>query len=50
MLLDFLGETAAGAALLRAVEASVADPATRTADLGGRASTAEAGAAVRAAL
>ena len=50
MLLDFVGETAAGGALLRAVEASVADPATRTPDLGGSASTAEAGAAVRAAL
>ncbi len=50
MLLEFLGEAEAGAALLRAVEASVADSATRTADLGGSASTAEAGAAVRAAL
>ena len=50
MLLDFLGEAAAGAALLGAVEAAVADPATRTPDLGGTATTAEAGAAVRAAL
>ena len=50
MLLDFLGEADAGAALLGAVEASVADGATRTADLGGSASTVEAGAAVRAAL
>jgi tartrate dehydrogenase/decarboxylase/D-malate dehydrogenase len=50
MLLDFLGETDAGAALLRAVETTIADPATRTPDLGGTATTAETGAAVRAAL
>jgi tartrate dehydrogenase/decarboxylase / D-malate dehydrogenase len=50
MLLDFLGETDAGAALLRAVETTIADPGTRTPDLGGTATTAETGAAVRAAL
>jgi tartrate dehydrogenase/decarboxylase / D-malate dehydrogenase len=50
MLLDFLGASDAGAALLGAVEATIADPATRTPDLGGTATTAEAGAAVRAAL
>ena len=50
MLLDFLGETDAGAALLAAVEATIADPATCTPDLGGTATTAETGAAVRAAL
>ena len=50
MLLDFLGEADAGAALLSAVETTIADPATRTPDLGGTATTAETGAAVRAAL
>ena len=35
MLLDFLGEADAGAALLSAVETTIADPATRTPDLGG---------------
>jgi tartrate dehydrogenase/decarboxylase / D-malate dehydrogenase len=50
MLLDFLGETDAGAALLAAVEATIADPVTCTPDLGGTATTAETGAAVRAAL
>ena len=50
LLLDFLGEPDAGAALLRAVEVSTANPATRTRDLGGTATTAQAGAAVRAAL
>ncbi|QEC48418.1 tartrate dehydrogenase [Baekduia soli] len=50
LALEFLGEHEAAAALLAAIEATVADPATRTRDLGGTASTAEAGAAVRAAL
>jgi tartrate dehydrogenase/decarboxylase/D-malate dehydrogenase len=47
MMLDFLGETAAASAIEHAVELAVADPATRTADLGGTAGTKHAGAAVR---
>jgi tartrate dehydrogenase/decarboxylase/D-malate dehydrogenase len=50
MMLEFLGETTAASALERAIELSVADPATRTADLGGTAGTHAAGAAVRARL
>jgi tartrate dehydrogenase/decarboxylase/D-malate dehydrogenase len=50
LMLEFLGEPEAAAAIDRAVEHSTADPATRTADLGGSASTHAAGNAVRAAL
>ena len=50
MMLDFLGEAEAGAALQRALETAVADPRARTRDLGGVASTVLAGAAVRSAL
>ena len=50
LMLEFLGEPGAAAAIDRAVEHSVADPATRTADLGGSAGTRAAGEAVRAAL
>jgi tartrate dehydrogenase/decarboxylase/D-malate dehydrogenase len=54
MMLDFLGRgaanyTAAHDAILKAIEASIADGAV-TADLGGKASTTEAGKAIAAAL
>ena len=42
MMLDHLGHDAAGADVHRAVEASLRDPASRTRDLGGEASTAQA--------
>ncbi len=42
MMLDHLGHDAAGADVHRAVEASLRDPASRTRDLGGEATTAEA--------
>ena len=41
MMLDHLGEQAAADAIMRAIESTLADPGTRTADLGGTASTAE---------
>ena len=50
LMLEFLGEADAAAAIDGAVEHSTADPATRTADLGGSAGTRAAGEAVRAAL
>jgi len=50
LMLEFLGEEDAAAAIDRAVERSVADAATRTADLGGSAGTRAAGDAVRAEL
>jgi tartrate dehydrogenase/decarboxylase/D-malate dehydrogenase len=46
MMLEHLGETAAAAALLSAVETGLADPETRTADIGGRADTVTAGSAI----
>ncbi len=46
MMLEHLGHDDAAAEVLRAVEASLADPSTRTRDLGGTASTQEAGAAM----
>jgi tartrate dehydrogenase/decarboxylase/D-malate dehydrogenase len=47
MMLDNLGEAAAGAAVVRAIETVLGDPgAPKTPDLGGRASTADLGAAV----
>ena len=50
MMLEHLGHPGASAQVLRAAEASLADPTSRTPDLGGTASTEEAGAAVIAAL
>ncbi|MFA7602861.1 MAG: tartrate dehydrogenase [Novosphingobium sp.] len=46
MMLDHLGETDAAAAILRAIERSLADPRTRTRDLGGSADTVAAGKAI----
>jgi tartrate dehydrogenase/decarboxylase/D-malate dehydrogenase len=46
MMLDHLGHSDASAHVMRAVEASLADPETRTRDLGGTASTEEAGDAI----
>jgi len=46
MMLDHLGHGDASAHVMRAVEASLADPDTRTRDLGGTASTEEAGDAI----
>jgi len=39
MMLDHLGEPEAGAAVLQAIEAALADPDARTGDLGGKANT-----------
>jgi tartrate dehydrogenase/decarboxylase/D-malate dehydrogenase len=50
MMLDHLGHGDAAAQVLRAAEASVAEPGTRTPDLGGTASTEEVGAAIMSAL
>ena len=50
MMLDHLGYDDASAQVLRAAEASLTDPSTRTPDLGGTASTKEAGAAILAGL
>jgi tartrate dehydrogenase/decarboxylase / D-malate dehydrogenase len=50
MMLDHLGHEEAGAAILRAAEASLADPTTRTPDVGGTASTEEVGAAIVSAV
>ena len=50
LMLDALGERRAARGLEAAIAATLADPATRTTDLGGRADTAGSGAAVRAAL
>jgi tartrate dehydrogenase/decarboxylase / D-malate dehydrogenase len=46
MMLEHLGENAAAAAMLRAIERSLAEPATRTRDLGGSADTRSAGDAI----
>jgi tartrate dehydrogenase/decarboxylase / D-malate dehydrogenase len=46
MMLEHLGETAAAAALLAAIETAMARPETRTADIGGHADTVTAGSAV----
>lgn len=46
MMLDFLGEAEAGRRVMEAIADTVADGRTLTADLGGRASTAEVGAAI----
>ncbi|HZE34227.1 MAG TPA: tartrate dehydrogenase [Actinoallomurus sp.] len=50
MMLEHLGHPAAAADVLAAIETVTAEPALRTRDLGGRASTEEAAAAVIAAL
>ncbi len=51
MMLDHLGHPEAGAAVVRAIEAVLADPAApRTPDIGGKATTADVGRAIAAAL
>ncbi|MGI8713111.1 MAG: tartrate dehydrogenase [Solirubrobacteraceae bacterium] len=50
MMLEHLGEPAAAAAVLSAIEAALAQPAARTADLGGSADTVTAGQAIAAAV
>ena len=50
MMLDHLGQAEAAAAVIAAIEAVIADPASRTRDMGGRASTAECGEAIAQAL
>ncbi|HEY3943960.1 MAG TPA: isocitrate/isopropylmalate dehydrogenase family protein [Solirubrobacteraceae bacterium] len=50
LMLEFLGEGDCAAAIERAVNASTANPQTRTPDLGGSASTRVAGQAIREAL
>jgi tartrate dehydrogenase/decarboxylase/D-malate dehydrogenase len=50
MMLEHLGETAAAAALLAAIEAGLARPDSRTADIGGRADTMTAGRAIADAI
>ncbi len=46
MMLDHLGETEAAAEIVSAIERTLADPTTRTRDLGGSADTISAGTAV----
>lgn len=50
MMLDHLGHSKAAAAIVSAIEKTLAEPGSRTRDLGGRASTEECGQAVEAAL
>jgi tartrate dehydrogenase/decarboxylase / D-malate dehydrogenase len=50
MMLEHLGEHEAAGAIVAAIKDCLADPKRRTRDLGGSASTAEAGAAIAAAL
>jgi tartrate dehydrogenase/decarboxylase / D-malate dehydrogenase len=50
MMLDHLGEPEAAAAIVTAIEAALANPKTRTRDLGGSANTEAAGKAVAALL
>ncbi len=50
MMLEHLGYADAAAAVVAAIERIVADPAGRTRDLGGKATTASCGAAIAAAL
>src|SRR2546423_11512774 len=50
MMLDHLGEGEAAAAIVKAIEQALADPKTRTRDLGGTADTVAAGKAVAALL
>ena len=50
MMLDHLGYSAASEAIVAAIEVTLANPATRTGDLGGTATTISCGTAVRDAL
>lgn len=50
MMLEHLGEVEAAAAIVQAIERALADPATRTRDLGGTADTLSAGEAIAALL
>ena len=50
MMLDHFGHTDAGAAIVTAIEKTLADPAIRTGDLGGSANTETCGKAVAAAI
>jgi tartrate dehydrogenase/decarboxylase/D-malate dehydrogenase len=50
MMLEFLGQAAAGASIVKAIEQVLTDGAVKTADLGGKATTKEMGAAIVAAL
>jgi tartrate dehydrogenase/decarboxylase / D-malate dehydrogenase len=50
MMLDHLGHPDAAASVVAAIEASLADPASRTADLGGTANTESCGKAIAAAI
>jgi tartrate dehydrogenase/decarboxylase/D-malate dehydrogenase len=50
MMLDHLGEPAAAAAIVRAMERVLVEPNARTGDIGGRANTATCGEAVAASL
>ncbi len=50
MMLEHLGETEAGGAVRRAMEAALAQPSTHTIDLGGEASTGQMAEAIIAAL
>ncbi|UVC08641.1 tartrate dehydrogenase [Rhizobium sp. TH2] len=50
MMLDHLGHPEAAAAIVSAIQTVLADPITRTRDLGGTASTIECGKAIEAAL
>ncbi|MGE0394705.1 MAG: tartrate dehydrogenase [Vicinamibacterales bacterium] len=50
MMLEFLGQPATGARILKAIEQVLEGGAVKTADLGGKASTKEMGAAIVAAL
>lgn len=50
MMLEHLGEFEAAAAILKAIEATLIDPKSRTGDLGGTANTVTCGEAVEAAL
>jgi len=50
MMLDHLGEVEAGAAILKAIEATLVDKSLCTRDVGGTAGTAAAGKAIAAAL
>ena len=50
MMLDHLGEVDAGAAILKAIEATLVDKSLCTRDVGGAANTATAGKAIADAL
>jgi tartrate dehydrogenase/decarboxylase/D-malate dehydrogenase len=50
MMLEHLGEPEAAAAIVKAIETALADPKTRTRDLGGSANTEVAGKAIAALL